>query len=289
MANATSGPRATGTAKLGALLLAVAAALDLSSSLLGGGEPYVQAGTPPTVLGAVSRALTAGILAYALLTGRTPVRRYAWVVGFGLIALWAPRAVWIYTARHPALDPWAPALSNLLLVASVAVLAGAFLRSAAEPPSGSERFWGRQLRGGIVLRLAAILPLAGYMLQAKLALGDWGARGRAFLVGLGLAWWAVLAACFAGGIAWLLRRQRAALWGVCAAVVVYLMVRLLAGDLGAWSSHLISDFRLPFGPLSLFAVRASSADTAGGVAFSCALLAFSLRLALERPRPSRDR
>lgn len=288
-------PEAT-AARAGAALLFALAAADLAVAAFGGGAPYLQTGAPATLLGAAARAGTACILAYALFTGRTLVRDYGWVIAFGLVAVWAPRPVWMYTARHPELDPWAPVIASLVHVVAIAVFAGELLRSAAGPPRHLERFWARQRRGGIVARLAVVAPLGGYMLQAKLAFGEWGDRGRMLLMALGLVWWAVLVATFVLGIAALARRARTApggrwkgnaravLWALAAALVVYLAVRFLAGDLDTWAAHLVSDFRLPYGPFSLFAVRASAADTAGTVGFSCALLAFAGLLAFERRR-----
>lgn len=286
-----------------AVALIVVAVLDLATALRGGGPPYLDAGAPGTVLGAGARAAAAGLLARALLVDRSPLRRFAAAALFGLVSLWAPRPVWLYTARHPAFDPFAPMIANLLHVIGIAFLAGAFLRGAAGPRDPAAGFWARQLRGGGLVRLAAIVPVAGYPLQTKLMFGEWAEGGRLALVALGWAWLAVVAACFAGGLAILARRtgagirtpiaaaprpalvrgDRAALGAFAGAALIYLLVRLLAGDLGSWVSHLVADLARPFGPFSLFSVRASAADTAGTVGFSCALLAFTGLLAV-RPR-----
>lgn len=275
-----------------AVALLALAALDLATAAVGGGGPYLSAGAPATILGAAARAAAAGLAASALLTGRRPgLRGFAGVVVFGLVSLWAPRPVWLYTARHPAFDPFAPALANLLHVAGLSLLAGAFLRAASGRPRPSAGFWARQWRGGVLARLAVIAPLLGYRVQVEQMMGELSSTGRELLIVVGGVWLALFAGCFVVGLVSVTRRAArhgdldaranagVALRALAFAVALYLLVRALSGDLWMWAGSVLEDFAKPYGPFSLFAVRASAADTPGTVGFSCALLALAGTLA----------
>ncbi len=298
MATDSSSPLARAPRWAAAAALLVIAAIDVVTAAVGAGAPYVHAGAPAALLGAATRAAASGILAAELFTRRRPVLRgFGATVAFSLVSLWAPRSVWLYTVAQPRFDPIAPMVASLAHVVGLALAAGAFLGAAAAggPAAG---FWGRQLRGGFLVRVALLAPLLGYPLQVRLMFGEASRGFRDLVWAIGGAWLALLVGAFAAGAYGLASRARgvsepaaradarAGLAGVAAGVVLYLLVRALSGDLWAWAGSVLADLSYPYGPFSLFAVRASAADPPGMVGLSCAALAAAgVLVGRRRPGP----
>lgn len=268
----------------GALLLALAA-LDMATAVAAARSPYFHAGAPLPILGAAARSLTA--IAVALRLGHAalpvPYRRFRGALVLSLLSLWAPRPVWLYTAARPAFDPFAPMVASLVHVIPLSLAAVVFMQAAVEGPEPMGASRSRRFLRGPLPRIAALIPLAGYPMQVPWV---WDPTRRGLLFLAGLAWMAILGGCAIMGVAALLRRlrverdpgapaaARCALLGIGAAVVVYLGVRVVTGDLGDWAGSLMADLGRPYGPFSFFAVRRSTADSAGSLGFSFALLAF---------------
>jgi hypothetical protein len=276
--------------------LLVVAALDLLTAATAEGAPYWHAAAPEALLGAGARAATAAALARSLVRrGYDPLRPFAATLVFALLALWTPRPVWLYTTRHPAFDPYAPMLANLLHIVWLSLAALGFLRAAGTTAHAATGKPPRT-RAGLAFRLGLLLPLAGYPLQVGPMLGRWGEPERLALTAVGAAWLAGLALCLGLAAAEIARAARApdpdrarvgrrVAAGTAAALGMDLLVRALAGDLARWAAAFVADLDAPYGPFSLFAVRVATADPPGTVAFSCALLAFALVVGGRPRRP----